>query len=133
VIKNGQIQAGYLSAINGVGLKGTYVFSSTRGDLGNRFQSFLRDYDFLKMTVASAGRYIDGEFNLLATRRCGVITAIRNDGDIDDAAHIPWSVLLQRLQATILSLQWVQTSSTPDYKDTPNWYNEAAIPGMLEP
>jgi hypothetical protein len=133
VIQNGQIQAGYLNALNGVGLRGTYVFSSTTGDVGSQLQARLSDYKFFTMIVPSAGRYIDGEFNLLAVRRCGQSTIIMNDGDIDDAPHIPWSVLLQRLQAKILSLHWTQTSSNPDYKDTANWYKESAIPDMLEP
>ena len=95
--------------------------------------SRLSDYSFLKMRVPPTGQYIDGEFNLLAIRRCGRIAFVSNDGDIDDAPHIPWSVLLQRLQATILSMQWSQTSSDPDYKDAMNWYAESAIPDMLKP
>ena len=133
VIQNGQIQAAYLNAVKGVGLKGTYVYSSSSGDVGSRLQSRLSAYDFLKMTVPFAGRVIDGEFNVLAVRRCGIVTTISNDGIIDDAPHIPWSVLLQRLQAEILSLQWMQTSSQPDYKDMAKWYRESAIPEMLEP
>jgi len=132
-LQNGQIKSGDLNAIKGVGLKGKYAFSSARPDVGHQLTYLLSAHAFLSMIVPSTGRYIDGEFNLLAVRRCGIITAISNDGDIDDAAHIPWSLLLQRLQASILSLNWAQTSADPDYKDKANWHKEGAIPDMLQP
>jgi len=87
---------------------------------------------FLNMAVPPEHPVIDGAANLLAVRRCGTVTTIKSDGDIDDAAHISWSVLLQRLQAQILSEHWVQVS--PSAARNPyGWFSGDITAQMLEP
>lgn len=116
-LNNQYRMSGDLDALKGVGLRGHYGFSASDrwADRWNGYLLVDTLYysGFLNMAIAPLRPVIDGAVNLLSVRRCGTVTTIKSDGDIDDPAHIQWSVLLQRLQAQILSQHWVQSSPSP--------------------
>jgi hypothetical protein len=134
VVKNQQLVNGELNAYNGVGLKGTFTLSSAGSDAGHSLLYELYDAGFLKMQIPPDHPLIDGANNALAVRQCGVIRIIKSAGNIDDAPHTQWSVLLQRLQAQILSQQWVQVSPRAfEQTGFSSWFYEAGIRQTLEP
>jgi hypothetical protein len=131
-----RVTSASMNAVMGVGLRGTYelAFAATaRTNYSDDYIRWLRDVEFLKMVVPRAQPSIDGEFNLIAIRRCGTVTVIRTDGDIDDGVHSSWSSLLQRLQAVILSSTWRQVSPKYDGPELSKWFRDEALPELLEP
>jgi hypothetical protein len=131
-IEGQKIKSGAINAIMGTGLRGTYTLvSDTKaaryGELYSAYYAELLIHildwrNFASMAAPRSGPEIDGPFNLLAVWRCGKVKVLWSDGNIDDADHIQWSVLLQQLQAAILSLDWARTGEKPDWKDVRNWF-----------
>jgi hypothetical protein len=140
-IDGGQIRTGSLNAVKGIGMRGTFVLAppsaaaSPRSvpDLGRRIFLLLGEYDPLEMTLRPFSvRAIDAPFNVLVIRRCGSATILRSIESIDDADHVRWSSLLQRLQAFALNLHWDQTSPRPDVSEATRWFDDPTSPSFLE-
>ncbi len=93
----------------------------------------LIDHEFFKMVVPPAKPVIDGMLDVIVIRACGTVKVTRTLGEIDDASHLPWIILLDRLQAALLTLHWRQVSGQPDNRDADNWYTDDGLARLLEP
>lgn len=127
---------GSINALMGTGLRGTYALKLPAGSLAEDLIVVLREYRFLTMIVSPLRTtVIDAPLNVLAVRHCGAITAIESNTPIDDAGHLAWNDLLDRLQATILSATWTSTSPKFDAKELSVWYrSDGALPsGLMAP
>jgi hypothetical protein len=132
-IKGGRFIAGRINAYKGLGLRGQYTLTAGPDSDSALALGELKDHDFFNMVVPPAKSVIDGMLDVIAIRACGTVKVARTLGDIDDASHLQWIVLLDRLQATLLTLHWRQVSAQPDYRDAENWYTDDGLAHLLEP
>lgn len=128
-LDNLTVTGGSVNAVMGTGLRGVYTLKSPSPYFSKELIGMLREFDFLTMTLAPLkSGVIDAPFNILAIRRCGSVTAIESIAPIDDAGHVAWNNLLDRLQAAVLTQTWIQTSHTFDSKDLSRWFNPQTKP-----
>jgi hypothetical protein len=131
-IKGDRFVAGRLNALKGLGLRGQYTLETVPEAEATMAIGELQDRKFLNAEPVSAKPVIDGTLDVIAVRACGKVKVSRTLGQIDDSAHVQWIIMLDRLQASLLTLPWRQVSPQPDYRDSDDWYRDDLSSRLFE-